>query len=73
LLGNGLLPFLGRGGSGTFHSFNSDKYLMLLLGWLLLPFNRLFSLAGMTVRILNAASCCGSAAGAAFRLAEVYA
>ena len=45
--------------SGTFYTFNFEKYSKRYLGAFSFRFNRRFNLAKMTERLLNAACCCG--------------
>ena len=44
--------------SSTFHAFNFEKYARRYLGGYCFRFNRRFSMAGMTERIVNAVCCC---------------
>jgi hypothetical protein len=69
---NTLLGNLKTSLSGTFHSFNFDKYARRYLGGFCFRFNRRFSLAAMTERIANAVCCCIPCTERGLRVAESY-
>lgn len=58
--------------SGTFHSFNFDKYAWRYLGGYCFRFNLRFSLAEMTERIANAVCCWIPCTEGDLRAAESY-
>jgi hypothetical protein len=69
---NTLLGNLKTSLSGTFHSFNFDKYARRYLGGYCFRFNRRFSMTAMTERIPNAVCRCMRGTERGLRVAEAY-